>query len=72
MDNPEVIRQLGLMVIAGLYKLKYFILLYSKPKVHFLSLSTVEICLLFSIQFISGCALTLARWQTWQCRSVTT
>lgn len=45
MDNPEVIRQLGLMVIVSLYKLKYFILLHSKPKkIHFLALSAMEFC----------------------------
>lgn len=32
MDNPEVIRQLGLMVIVSSCKLKYFILLYPKQK----------------------------------------
>lgn len=60
MDNPEVIRQLGLMVIVGLYKLKYFILLYSKPKVHFLALSTVELCPLFPFSLFQA---ALSPWR---------
>lgn len=42
-----MIRQLGLMVVVGLHKPKYFILLYSKPEIHFLALSTTELCPVF-------------------------
>lgn len=35
------------MVIVSLYKMKYFILLYSKPKIHSLALSTMEFCPVF-------------------------
>lgn len=65
--QPQSDQAVGL---GGRYKppqIKYFILLYSKP---FPCSFHRGVLPSFPIQFILGWIVTLAHWQTWQCRSM--